>query len=96
MILKYKDFKTLTKREMKEVKGGADGDPCTYTYQDANGGWHTVEGKCATQEVVHNTLLSTSGYYQPFCQTPMSPTPVPLSSNGGVSRCGKWYPLTVF
>lgn len=96
MIMKYKDFKTLTKREMKELKGGADGDACSYTYQRADGSWQTVQGVCATHEVVHSTLLSVSSYYQPYCKTDVTPTPVPLTSNGGVSRCGKWYPLTVF
>jgi len=96
-MMKYNNFKTLSKIEMKSIKGGdADGEACSNTYQTSNGEWVTEYGKCATYTHVQNTFFSTSGYHQPFCQTTSFQTPVPLTSNGGVSKCGKWYPLTVF
>lgn len=96
-MMKYNNFKTLSKMEMKGIKGGdADGEACSNTYQDANGNWQTEPGVCATHQHVQHSFFATTGYYQPYCKSTHFPSPVPLTSNGGVSKCGKWYPLTVF
>lgn len=95
--MKYNNFKTLSKTDMKGIRGGdADGEACSNTYQNANGEWIIEYGKCATHAHVQTTIFATTGYYQPFCQTTSFQSPAILTSNGGVSKCGKWYPLTVF
>jgi hypothetical protein len=96
-LIKYKTMtkmkelmgaKRLTKLEQKKITGG-DGNGtgnCTMTYQDASGEWHTESGKCQLAYVGQG--IGGSGIYQPYCKTDSFPGPVPLSSNGGVSKCG--------
>ncbi len=85
MLMKYKDFKTMSKEDMKSVLGGTAPQSCSMTYQDSGGVWHTETGTCNTESFV------SVGYHvvtDHFCQTASFQHPVALSSNGGTSRCG--------
>lgn len=86
MLQKMKELpgvKSLTKAEQKMVIGGQS---CTMTYQLPNGEWKTETGNCELAYVGQG--IGGSGIYQSFCKTDSFTGPVPLSSNGGVSRCG--------
>jgi hypothetical protein len=75
--------KNLTRAEQKMVIGGQS---CTMTYQDASGNWRTEKGNCELAYLGQG--IGGSGIYQNYCKTDSFPGPVPLSSNGGASRCG--------
>lgn len=83
---KFKSLgRVLSKDEQRKIMG-ATGDPCSMTWQDPNGGWHTETGTCA----VYGTTWATEfggGVGIGYCQTASFSKPVPLSSNGGRSRC---------
>lgn len=91
MLQKMKELpgvRNLTKAEQKKMTGGegSAAGSCTMTYQAANGQWITERGNCELAYVGQG--IGGSGIYQPYCKTDSFTGPVPLSSNGGVSRCG--------
>jgi hypothetical protein len=79
----------LTRQQMKKLKAGV-GDACSVTYQNASGTWVTESGVCKIKFEGGNML--TPGVAIPYCSTTSFSGPVTLSSNGGVSKCGHWFP----
>lgn len=96
-----KNFKKLSRQELKNVFGGVDtglsidpgpeggsgtcGGSCIIYIQDYNGQWKPNDGKCGF--VSGNTNAGT-GYPQGSCQCNIgSGQTYQLQSNGGVSRC---------
>ncbi len=80
-------MKKLSRSELKHIKGGdGSGDPCSMTYQDSSGVWHTEYGSCAVYGTTWATEFS-GGLGIGYCKTSSFQKPVALSSNGGVSRC---------
>jgi hypothetical protein len=81
----------LSRAEMKNIIAGL-AKPCSMTYQDSGGNWHTETGSCDTAHIItSSTIFAQTGYYQPYCKTSSFSGPVSLSSNGGVSKCGASY-----
>jgi natural product precursor len=55
MILKYKDFKTLTKREMKDLKGGAAAGGTCGNVLTASDGQRCVRGGIPRAVAIQNS-----------------------------------------
>jgi hypothetical protein len=82
-ILIMTNFKKLSRNELKNVFGGQS---CSLTIQGSDGQWITRTGTCKTK----TTLITASGGIaitdtSSYCETGIGQ--VPLSSNGGTSRC---------
>jgi len=77
-----KNLKKLSRKELKDVKGGQS---CVLYVQGSNGAWVPRTGVCkkvvSFTQVGDVSIPSTSSY----CETGLGQ--VPLSSNGGQSRC---------
>lgn len=79
-------MKKLERHEMKNLKGGLydEGGGCSMTYQNSGGQWVTESGGCDVSCIGLWEQVCT-----PFCHTSTFTSPTPVSSNGGVSRCGQ-------
>lgn len=82
-----KNFKKLSREELKNVFGGQS---CSLVIQGSNGQWITRSGTCKT--VTKISYMVGPGDSQipivsshSYCETGLGETN--LSSNGGVSRC---------
>lgn len=85
--MKYKDFISLSKDDMKQIMGGLIEIPncavgqCTVFFSETN---TTETGYCDEGAGQTSTGLPLSIC---FCHTPSHTSPGPLTSNGGLSRC---------
>ncbi|WP_336731252.1 bacteriocin-like protein [Chryseobacterium sp. VD8] len=78
-----KNFKKLSRNDLKEINGGK---ACTLSIQAPNGTWINYPGTCNyTITMVPITDELSVPVKHSFCNAGLGD--VPLSSNGGVSRC---------
>lgn len=75
--------RSLSKEEMRKISGGTG---CSMTYMGSDGQWHTEYGTCQVYGATP-AMIFGGGEGVGYCQTASFSGPVPLSSNGGVSRC---------
>lgn len=82
-IQQMKNLKKLSRQDLKEITGGK---PCTLSVKAPNGTWTTYSGTCNTTVTM---VQITDDYSVPvkhsYCNAGLGD--VPLTSNGGVSRC---------
>lgn len=83
-----KNIKKLSRNELKSVQGGRRA--CSVAVQNSNGSWTTYYGTCASvvsydvgNEFGELVSIATSG--PKYCSTSLGN--IPVTSNGGVSRC---------
>lgn len=93
--LKLQNFtgtEMLTREQLKTVMGGSDNGgsgtkcstgPCTLTIQGSNGAYTTLNGTCASGNDAGFDPFDLGRYC--YCSTSIGH--VPVTSNGGVSRC---------
>jgi hypothetical protein len=78
-----KNLKRLSRQDLKEITGGK---ACILSVQAPNGTWTDYSGTCSTTVTM---VQITDDYSVPvkhsYCNAGLGN--VPLSSNGGVSRC---------
>lgn len=86
----------LSREELKQVIGGdsfgCSSGPCTLAiYNTGTGQWVNFPGNCATTATPIGSIIGA--YTTCYCNAVGGP--IPLQSNGGISRCGNGgvYPI---
>lgn len=82
-----KNFKKLSREELKSVNGGLAASTCSLVVQQSDGTYKTYSGVCKTKFIGSESagpefLLASVSY----CDIGNGVS-YPLTSNGGVSRC---------
>ena len=84
-----KNFKKLSREELRNTFGGKS---CSIAIQGSDGTWTTRKGTCTAvpkdTKVGDSTMsifLDTISTPQSYCETGLGN--IPVTSNGGVSRC---------